>query len=53
MRQLHILLLDHGVVHGGINFLVTEELLHLLDRHSFAYHRSCQYSSELMRMHLR
>ena len=53
MRQFHILLLHHCVVHSGINLLVPSELLDLLYGHSFINGGSCQCSSKLMRMHLR
>ena len=53
MCQLHILLLYHSVMHGRINFLVAEQLLHLLNWHPFINSRCCKCPSELMRMHLR
>lgn len=34
MRRLHIVLVDHGIVHGGVYSRMPKELLHLLDGHA-------------------
>ena len=35
MGVLDVALVDDGILHGGINLGVTEDFLHLLDRHAF------------------
>ena len=53
MRQFHVVLIDHGIVHGGVDFDVTEELLDLLDGHSFVDGHGGQCPAELVGMHPR
>ena len=53
VRQLHILLFHHRIVHGGIDFLMPQELLDLLYGHSLVYGRRSQRPAELVRMDLR
>ena len=52
MRNLHIVLIHHCVLHCGVNFGMAEEPLHLFYRHSFVDGACCQRSSEFMWMHL-
>ena len=51
MGNLYIVLADHGVLHCGVNFGMSEELLHLFDGHSFIDGAGSKRSSELMRVH--
>ena len=50
MRCFHIVLVHHGIVHGGVYFRMTEEFLHLLDGHSFSNGICCEGSAEFMGM---
>ena len=51
MRGLYIALVHHGVVHGGVYSRMAEELLHLLDGHTFVDGVRCERSPELVRMY--
>lgn len=53
MRSLHVILVHHSVVHGGVYFRMAEQLLHLFDRHPLINGMSRQRTTELMRMHTR
>lgn len=53
VRNLHIILIDHRILHGSVDFSVSQELLNLLDGHTFVYRTCCQRPSELMRMNFR
>ena len=50
MRGLHVALVHHGVVHGGVYSRMAEELLHLLDGHALVDGVRCERSPELVRM---
>ena len=50
--HLHIGLVDHRVLEGGVKTLMTEQVLHLLDGHTFVDSHCRQCPSELMWMHL-
>ena len=47
---LDIRLIHHRILQSGINALVSEELLHLLDRHPFVDRHSSKCPSELVRV---
>ena len=51
MRQFYVVLVDHGIVHGGVDFDVAEELLDLLNGHAFVDGHGCQCPAELVGMH--
>ena len=51
MRQFHVVLVNHGIVHGGIDFDVSKELLDLLDGHAFVDGHGGQCPVELVGMH--
>ena len=51
MRQFHVVLVDHGIMHGGVDFDVTEELLDLLDGHAFVDGHGGQCPAELVGMY--
>jgi hypothetical protein len=51
MRQLNVALFDHRVLERRINPFVSEELLQLLNGHSFVYCPCGKCSAELVRMH--
>jgi len=50
MRIFYIRLIDHGVVHGCVNFDMAKQVLNLFDGHAFIYGTCRQCSSEFMRM---
>ena len=50
MGQLDVVLADHSVLHGGVDFSMTKQALHLFDRHSLVDGTGGQRSSEFMRM---
>ena len=50
--HLNIGLVDHRVLEGGVKTLMTEQMLNLLDGHTFVNGHCCQCPSELMWMHL-
>lgn len=52
MRFLHIILVHHSVLERGINALVTEKLLYLLNWHAFVDSHCSKRPSELVRMYL-
>ena len=51
MRQFHVVLVDHGIVHGGVDFDVTEKLLDLFDGHAFVDGHGGQCPAELVGLH--
>ncbi len=51
MRGFHVVLIYHGIAHGGIYFRMTKELLHLFDWHSLINGVSGKRPSEFVRMH--
>ena len=48
--QLDVVLADHGVLHGSVNFCMAEQALYLFDRHSLVDGACGQRPSEFMRM---
>ena len=50
MGDLHVALVDLSVNHGGVDALVPEQLLHLLDGHPFVYRHGRQGTAEFVRM---
>ena len=52
MRLLYVILIHHSVLERGINALVAEKLLYLLDWHTLVDGHRCQRPSELVRMDL-
>ncbi len=53
MRQFDVILVHHSVLQGGIEALVAEQMLHLLDRHTFVNSHGGQCTAELVRVYLR
>ena len=51
MRQLYVVLVDHCVAQRGVYPYMTQQSLHLLDRHPFVDGHRREGSSELVRMH--
>ena len=52
MRELHIVLAHHCILHRGVNFGVSKKLLYLLNRHSFVYCPCCKCSAKFMGVYL-
>ena len=52
VRHLYIVLVDHGILHGGVNLHVSQQPLHLLYRHTAVYGGRGECPSELMRVHV-
>lgn len=50
MEDLHVVLVHHGVVHGGVYSRMTEQLLHLLDGHPLVNRMGGQGAAELVGM---
>ena len=50
VREFDIILINHRIVHGGVNLDMTKQALHLLHRHTFVYSHSSQGTAELMRV---
>ena len=50
MRNLYVILIHHRVLQRGVNALVAEELLHLLNRHALVNGHGCQRPAEFVRM---
>ena len=50
MGQLDVVLADHSVLHGGVNFGMAEQALHLFDGHSLVDGAGGQRSPEFMGM---
>ena len=50
--HLHILLINHGILHGGVYLRMTQQPLHLFDGHSLINGSGSQGSSEFMGMDL-
>ena len=48
VRGFHIALLHHGVMKGGIDLLMTQKPLYLLNRHSFVDCRGCHGPPEFV-----
>ena len=44
VRHLHVVLLDHGIMQRGIDFLVAQQPLHLLNRHSLVDRRWARWA---------
>ena len=53
MRNLYIVLIDHRILHGSVNFGMAQQSLHLFNRHSFVDCTRCQCTPEFMRMYFR
>ena len=51
MGNFDVILVNHSILQSGIDALVTEQLLYLLDRHTLVNCRGRKRSSEFMRMH--
>ena len=50
MRSLYVVLINHGVMHGGVYFRMAQQLLHLLYGHSLVDSMSGKRTAKLMRM---
>ena len=50
MGCLHVTLINQRIVHCGVDFLMSEESLHLFDWHPLVDCIRCQGASELVRM---
>ena len=48
----HVTLFYHRVMKGGIDLLMTQKPLYLLNRHAFADGRGCHGPPEFVRMHV-
>ena len=52
MRFLHVILVHHSILQCRINALMTQKLLHLLDRHTLVDGHCSQRPTKLVRMYL-
>ena len=52
MGTLDIILINLRIAERGVDFAMSEQYLHLFDRHAFVYGLRCQGTSELVRMHV-
>jgi hypothetical protein len=52
MRHLYIVLVDHGILHGGVNLHVSQQPLHLFYRHTAVYGGRGESPSEFMWVHM-
>ena len=50
MRSLHVVLVHHSIVHGGVYFRMAQKFLHLFDRHSLINGMSSQSAAKLVRV---
>ena len=51
MGLFDVLLVDHGVLHGGVDFCMSQEALHLFNGHSFVDGPGSKCSAEFVGMH--
>ena len=51
MRKFYVVLIDHCIVHGRVYLNMSQEFLHLLNRHPLVDGHSSQCATELVRMH--
>ncbi len=51
MRNLHVILIDNCIMKSRINANMSEQTLHLLNRHSFVNSHSCQRTTKFVRMY--
>ena len=49
---LYVALLDHGIMKGGVNLLMSQKPLHLFDRYSFVNGSCSHRPPEFMRVHM-
>ena len=52
MGTLDIILINLRIAERGVDFAMSEQYLHLFDRHAFVYGLRCQGTSEFVRMHV-
>ena len=52
MGAFDVILIDHGVLHGGIDLGMAEQVLHLLDRHAFVDGSGSEGTAKLVRVHV-
>ena len=52
MRYFDVILVYHSILQGGIDALVAEKLLHLLDWHAFVDRHSCECPPKFVRVYL-
>ena len=50
MGCFYIALINHCILHRGVDLLMSQQFLYLLDRHPFIYGSCCHSSTEFMRM---